>query len=176
MTPPHPASFAGALLYGALLAAAALFAAGALRRLERRLAARLDDVTALRFVAALARALVYLLAVVLFAQLVPALRAMGTALFAGVSLVSLVVGLAAQNTLANLVAGFALVLYRPLAVGDRLLVTTPAGPMEARVVEISLGHTRLVDDQGREVVMPNSILAGSTVVRLPTEPPAPPSA
>ena len=51
----------------------------------------------------------------------------GTALLAGVSVASIVVGLAAQNTLSNLVAGFSLLLYRPFHIGDRVQLGTPRG-------------------------------------------------
>ena len=47
---------------------------------------------------------------VLYAHLIPALRSMGTALLTGVSVVSVIIGLAAQNTLGNLIAGISLLL------------------------------------------------------------------
>jgi len=72
----------------------------------RRVGQHLSDVTALQFVSAFAQLLTYLIGFVLYAHLIPELRALGTALLAGVSAVSVVVGLAAQNKLGNLIAGF----------------------------------------------------------------------
>ncbi|MBY0364665.1 hypothetical protein CDN99_15305 [Roseateles aquatilis] len=119
-----------------------------------------------QFVSALAQVLAYLVAFVLYAHLVPELRALGTALLAGVSVVSVVVGLAAQNTLGNLIAGFSLVLYRQVRVGDTVSLDSPKGMVTARVELISLGFTVLRDEQQQEVIVPNSVLMNSTILRV----------
>lgn len=102
----------------------------------------------------------------LYAHLVPALHHLGTALLAGVSVVSLVVGLAAQNTLGNLVAGVTLALYRPFELGDRLQIGAPTG-LEAGVVEdLSLGYTTLRTFDNRRIVVPNGVMAAQVIVNL----------
>ena len=78
----------------------------------------------------------------------------------------MVVGLAAQNTLGNLIAGFSLVLYRPIRVGDRVQLTTPLGLTTATVERVSLGNTILRDAEGREIVVPNSVMNSNIVIRL----------
>lgn len=161
-----PGSFVGAALLGALFfvlaSAVVLLIRGGTRRVERHL----SDVTALGFVSALAQALSYVVAFVLYAHLVPELRALGTALLAGVSVVSIVVGLAAQSTLGNLIAGFSLVLYRQVRVGDTICLASPNGTVTARVELISLGFTVLRDDAQHEVIVPNSVLMNSTILRV----------
>ncbi|MFA4915497.1 MAG: mechanosensitive ion channel domain-containing protein [Syntrophales bacterium] len=94
----------------------------------------------------------------------PELRALGTGLLAGVGGVSVVLGLAAQNTLSNLVAGLSLVLYRPIRVGDNVQLTTPRGLMTATVEVVSLGCTVLRDADKHEVIVPNSVMASSVVI------------
>ncbi len=96
----------------------------------------------------------------------PELRSLGRALLTGVSVASVVVGLAAQTTLGNLVAGFSLVLYRPIRIGDSVQVNAPTGVVTAQVKVISLGFTILLDAQGNEIVIPNSVMMGSTVIKL----------
>jgi small-conductance mechanosensitive channel len=130
------------------------------------MAVHLTDVTALQFVSALAQAVTYVIGFVIYANVVPALRVVGTTLLAGVSVVSVVVGLAAQNTLGNLIAGFSLVLYRTIRIGDRVRVPSPGGALTATVEVISLGFTKLRDDDGNEVIVPNSVMMGSTIIRL----------
>ena len=93
-------------------------------------------------------------------------RFLGTALLTGVSVVSVVLGLAAQNTLGNLIAGLSLVLYRPFKVGDVLQVNTPRGVVTATVEQLALGYTSLRDADQQQVIVPNSVLAGSVVVRV----------
>jgi len=71
-------------------------------------------------------ALIWVLAVMLYAQLIPGLRSLGIALLAGASVASIIVGLAAQSTLGNLIAGLSLLLYRPVQIGDLVQLTVPA--------------------------------------------------
>jgi small-conductance mechanosensitive channel len=97
---------------------------------------------------------------------VPELRALGTGLLTGVGVVSLVLGLAAQSTLGNLFSGLLLVLYRPVRVGDRIELSTPRGVMAATVEQVSLGYTVLRADANEKIVVPNSVMASSVVLRL----------
>lgn len=81
-------------------------------------------------------------------------------------MVSVVLGLAAQNTLGNLIAGMSLVLYRPIRVGDSVQLTTPRGLTTAAVEQVSLGYTLLRATDGGEVIVPNSLMISSVVIRL----------
>ena len=78
----------------------------------------------------------------------------------------MVLGLAAQNTLGNLIAGISLLLYRPFNLGDRLQVMAPTG-LETGIVEsLTLGYTLLKTDDNRRVVVPNSLMASQTAINL----------
>ncbi len=156
----------GALSWAVVFMVAAAIVTAAIRRAARRLEPHLSDLTGLRFVTALAHVLTYVIAFVLYAHLVPRLRSLGTALLAGVSVVSVIVGLAAQNTLANLVAGLSLVLYRPIRVGDKVLLASPKGLITATAENVSLGYTVLRDTDGHEVIVPNSVMVTSIVIRI----------
>lgn len=160
-----PKTLLGAAVWAAIFLAGAAILGAAIRAGARRLESRLSDITGLRFSSAFLQALTYLLAFILYAHLVPGLRALGTALLAGVSVVSIILGLAAQNTLGNLVAGLSLVLYRPIRVGDTVQLGSPKGLITATVEEVSLGYTLLRDADNQEVIVPNSVMAGSIVIR-----------
>jgi small-conductance mechanosensitive channel len=167
---PSPGSLVGAIALGVLAFALASVVVVLIRRATRRVERHLTDVTALGFVSAFAQLITYLLAFVLYAHLIPQLRALGTALLAGVSVISVVVGVAAQNTLGNLVDGFALVMSKTIRVGDTLHIASGVGAMSARVRLISLGYTVLVDEQDREVVVPNSVIMSSAITRVARAP------
>jgi small-conductance mechanosensitive channel len=95
---------------------------------------------------------------------------MGTALLAGASVASVVIGLAAQSTLGNLVAGVAITIYRPFRLGDTLQLAAPTGT-EVGVVElISLGYTTLRAPAGHLIVVPNSVAASQVTLNLNTDP------
>ena len=76
---------------------------------------------------------------------------------------SLAVGLAAQDTLANMFAGFTLLLDRPFRIGERIqLASGEVGDVEA----IGLRATRLRTADETLLVIPNSLLTKEKVVNL----------
>ncbi len=76
---------------------------------------------------------------------------------------SLAVGLAAQDTLANMIAGFTLLLDRPFKLGDRIqLATGEVGDVEA----IGMRATRMKTLDETTLVIPNSVLVKERLVNL----------
>ena len=74
---------------------------------------------------------------------------------------SLAIGLAAQDTLANMFGGFTLMLDRPFRVGDRIqLATGEVGDVEA----IGMRATRIRTTDEMLLVVPNSALVKDRVV------------
>ena len=165
-----PSTVAGALVYAVLFLGTAAVVARVLRTSVRRLLSHADhalvDRTGIEFVTQLTQALIYLCALVLYAHLVPVLRQLGTALLAGVSVASVVIGLAAQSTLGNIIAGFALLLYRPFRIGDRVQLAGPSGLVTGTVESLSLGYTMIRADDERRVIVPNSTMATQITVNL----------
>ena len=159
----------GAVFYAFVLGFFAWLAGRAVRLAVQRFLERQSssaDQTAVRFLAQLARLAVWILAFLAYAHLVPALKDLGGAGLLSVGVVSIVVGMAAQNTLGNLIAGVSLVLYRPFRLGDQLQVNAPSG-LETGIVEnISLGYTVLRAGDERRLVIPNSLMAGQTIINL----------
>ena len=170
-----PASPLGAVVYALVFGLIAWVTGRALRLAIHRILAHdrraLMDRTTVEFLGQLAQIGVYLFAFISYAHLVPALAHLGTAWLAGVSVISVIVGLAAQNTLGNLIAGVSLVLYRPFKVGDRLQVTAPTGLETGEVQSVNLGYTVLKTDDNRQIVVPNSLIASQMIVNLTTDDP-----
>jgi small conductance mechanosensitive channel len=124
------------------------------------------DRTTMSFIQQFGSALIWVIMLILYAHLIPMLRSMGTALLAGASVASVVIGLAAQSTLGNLVAGISITIYKPFRLGDTLQVATPTGTEIGTVEQISLGYTTLHAPDGRLVVLPNSLAASQVVLNL----------
>ena len=162
----NPKTMMGALTWGVVFMGIATGLAILIRRTAKRVEPLLSDVTGVRFASAFGQVLAYLVGITVYAHLVPELRALGSALLAGVSVVSIVVGLAAQNTPSNLIAGVSLVLYRPIRVSDSVRLNSPKGLVTATVERVSLGHTILQDAEGDEIIIPNNVMMSSVVVRL----------
>ena len=117
----NPSTALGAGFYALVFLIAAVVLARGIRlafaRLDRRATSGFVDDTAVAFLRQFLQAAVYVIAAILYVHLVPELRTLGTAMLAGASVASIVLGLAAQSTLGNLIAGLALLLYRAFRVG-----------------------------------------------------------
>ncbi len=171
----NPATLLGALFYGLVFLALAGLAARALRlavtNLLKRDERHILDRTVVSFLMQLVQIGIFLVALISYAHLIPALHHLGTALLAGAGIVSVVIGLAAQNTLGNVIAGISLLLYRPFEVGDQVQVSAPTG-LEVGVVEsLTLGYTVLKTYDNRRVVVPNSAMASQVTINLTTKDP-----
>jgi small-conductance mechanosensitive channel len=162
----NPATLPGAIVYALLFLGLAFLITRLVHMLIKRSMQRATDRTGFIFVDQLLQVTIFIIVTILYAQLVPPLRSMGTALLASVSIASIVIGLAAQSTLGNLIAGFALLFYRPIRVGDRVQLNTPRGLMTATVESVTLGYTLLHDDEDNQIVVPNSIMANVVIIRI----------
>ena len=83
-----------------------------------------------------------------------------TAALAGISVAGLAVGFAAQDSLANMIAGFLIFWDKPFKVGDFLTFDSRYG----RVVEITLRTTRIRTQENTYVVIPNKHIADTVLV------------
>ncbi|QLH75165.1 MAG: mechanosensitive ion channel family protein [Methanomassiliicoccales archaeon] len=85
-----------------------------------------------------------------------------TVLLAGAGFLGLVVGLAAQSTLANFFAGIQLLIDRPFKIGDLLMLES--GDF-AEVKHIGLRATELLDTTNNQlIVIPNDQMANNKIV------------
>lgn len=85
----------------------------------------------------------------------------------GGAFTAVVVGLAAQQTLGNLIAGAVLLSARPFRVGERVRLQAGglAGQAEGVVSSLGLLYTTLARGEDR-IMVPNSVVLGAAVVPL----------
>lgn len=85
-----------------------------------------------------------------------------SALVASLGIATLAIALAAQNTLSDIITGFAIMLDRPFSIGDRveILELDTWGDVQ----DIGLRSTRIRTRDNRMVVVPNSVIGKSLVV------------
>jgi small-conductance mechanosensitive channel len=166
----NPATIEGAVVYAIVFFVCAMALNHMLSLTVERLLARGSrvhiDRTRVKFLSQLIQMIVYIVAFFIYARFIPALSNLGNAGLASVGVLSVVAGLAAQNTLGNLIAGISLLIYRPFNVGDRLQVTAPTGLETGEIESLSLGYTIIRTDDNRRVVVPNSLMASQTTVNL----------
>ncbi|MEJ2154812.1 MAG: mechanosensitive ion channel [Desulfobacteraceae bacterium] len=132
--------------------------AKALRNLIRRMMRKGDvDQTVRRFVANIAY--IVLMVFVVLAAL-SQLGIQTTSFIAILGAAGLAVGLALQGSLANFAAGFLMIIFRPIRVGDFIEGAGTAGTVE----EISIFTTTLVTPDNKTVIIPNGALTSDNIV------------
>ena len=75
---------------------------------------------------------------------------------------SLAIGLAAKDTLANMVSGFTLMIDRPFMIGDRIQLGAQVGD----VVDIGLRSTKIKGGDNSFLIVPNSELCNSIIINM----------
>jgi len=166
----QPDTLLGAIVYLVIFAAITTLLSRGLRRAVHAAMTRQGhiDRTTVSFLQQITTAMIWIIMLILYAHLIPVLRSMGTALLAGASVASVIIGLAAQSTLGNLVAGVSITIYKPFRLGDTLQIAAPTGTDIGVVEFISLGYTTLRAPDGRLIVVPNSIAASQVTINLNT--------
>jgi small conductance mechanosensitive channel len=88
------------------------------------------------------------------------------AMLTGVSIIGLAVGFAAQETLANFIAGIVIFLDKPFKVGDWIQIDGTFG----QVKRVSFRSTRILDLDGEVIVLPNTHMLSTKVANHTTHP------
>jgi small conductance mechanosensitive channel len=163
LRPDHP------LEYFISLAALILIAFGVswlLTRLMRRsnwvmgkLGRRVDE-TIIRYAIRIKTVLIFAFAGIYWVSHIPGLNTLLNTVLAGAGITAVVIGFAAKSTLANLVAGLSLAIYRPVRIGDRVSLEKSYGTIE----DITLRHTILRTWENKRLVIPNEKLDSLTVM------------
>jgi small-conductance mechanosensitive channel len=103
-------------------------------------------------------ATVYTAGAIILIYSTPQLQTLSVAIFTSVSIIGIIVGIAAQSTISNVIAGIAIVVFKPFGVGDFITVRGESGFVE----DITFRHTviRLLD---AHMIIPNSTITNEVV-------------
>jgi small-conductance mechanosensitive channel len=93
------------------------------------------------------------------------LKRIATGILASTAVIGLVIGFAAQHTIANMVAGVQIAVAQPIRIGDRISFDE----VEGRVTDITLSYTYVDPGDGSSVVIPNQLLVEGIVHNHSTE-------
>ncbi len=126
-------------------------------RFERKV----DD-SVVRYVIRIKNFLICLALALFYASLVPGLRALMGTMVAGAGITALVIGFAAKSTLANLISGLSLAVYRPFRIGDKLNIDGEFCTVE----DITLRHTIVCTWQHKRLIIPNAKLDEMTITNF----------
>lgn len=112
--------------------------------------------TSLKFTHNVMSAIIYAITVFTILAGITPLAKIGNTALGATSVLTVVVGLAAQETFGNFIAGFSLALTQPFQVGD--LITLPEYTITGTVMEITSRHTVLRTFENSTLIIPNSVM------------------
>lgn len=125
------------------------------------------DQTSYRVVRHTAVAAIYILGAGIVVNLIPSLEALSITLFASAGFAGIVLGLAAQSTLSNIISGISLAAFRPFRVGDLVTIRDEYG----RITDITLRHTVVRTWDNRRLIIPNSVISEESIINWSIEDP-----
>ncbi|MBN1793946.1 MAG: mechanosensitive ion channel [Candidatus Omnitrophica bacterium] len=118
---------------------------------------RLDD----DFIPLIRRFLKITLWIIAFHTILPLYGVNISALITTLGVASLAIALAAQDTIANIIAGFLIMVDKPFRINDRIKL--PSGEMVS-VLDIGIRRSRFLADDGSIIIAPNLDLSKSEIV------------
>ncbi|MBA3035999.1 MAG: mechanosensitive ion channel family protein [Desulfobacterium sp.] len=161
-----PATGLGALSMAFVMILAALLTCIITTRLAERshwvvgkLKFKIDE-TVIKYGLRIKNLLVWMMFSVLYASLVPGLKALMSTIVAGASITALVVGFAAKSSLANMISGLTIAIYRPIRIGDKISIEGEYSVVE----DITLRHTIVRSWDYKRLIIPNSKLDDMTLI------------
>ena len=110
--------------------------------------------TRLRFLRRVLILVVILVVVALVLAQFTELNRLATGILASTAVAAAIIGLAAQQTLGNLIAGIQIAISQPIKIGDRITFEE----IEGRVTDVTLSYTYLDPGNESTFVIPNSML------------------
>jgi small-conductance mechanosensitive channel len=119
--------------------------------------------TRVRFIRRLITLSICLLGVLFALSQLGELNSLAAGVFASSAIIAAVVGFAARQTLANLIAGVMLTIAQPLRIGDQVTILNQTGVVE----DVRLNYTVLCTAEGQRLLIPNERLA-SEIIRNDT--------
>ncbi|MBW6470419.1 MAG: mechanosensitive ion channel [Methanosarcinaceae archaeon] len=108
----------------------------------------------------IAVALVYIVGIMIVVSSVPFLENISLAILASAGFAGLVVGMAAQSTLSDIISGMSLAVFRPFRSGDIVTIHNEYGTIS----DITLGHTVIITWDNRRLIIPNHIISEEAII------------
>ena len=104
--------------------------------------------------------LVYFIGAVIIISMVPQLKVATASLLAAGGVVGIIIGLAAQTTMSNVIAGISIAVSRPFRVGDRITFGEEYGLVE----DITLRQTVINTWENKRLIIPNAKISEGAII------------
>lgn len=114
------------------------------------------SITILSFIRYLLLGLIYFSAIITVVTTIKPMQSLVKSLFAGSSVLALVIGLASQEAVGNIVGGFMILTFKPFVIGD--VIKYVDKNIVGTVEDITLRHTTIKTLENKRVIVPNGII------------------
>ena len=132
------------------------------KRLINRFNERFSDkVTTNQYLYQTIRAIVWLVCAMVIIRQISPLSSLGDTILGATSIIAVAVGIAAQATFGNYIAGFFLAIHQPFKVGDIIFIKERG--LSGTVKEITFRHTILLTQEQTEIIIPNTIMNSAVI-------------
>ncbi|MBN1322644.1 MAG: mechanosensitive ion channel family protein [Methanotrichaceae archaeon] len=105
-------------------------------------------------------AFVYTVGILTAILQVPQLHSLATAMLAGAGLATVAIGLAAQESLSNIISGIFIAIFKPIRIGDYVDFDGQYGQIE----DLTLRHTVVCTWDLKRIIVPNSVMGRENIV------------
>lgn len=114
-----------------------------------------EDPTAFKFLRYVAVIVISFLGVLFGLLVFPSLRGVAQTALGGAGVIALIVGVASQEALSNIIGGIFIISFKPFKIGDVIKISDE---MVGKVRDITLRHTVIRDFENKMIVIPNAII------------------
>lgn len=134
---------------------------------SKRLLKNKEHLTTNEYLLRTLRFVIWLLAlIVIFKQIAP-LNQLGNTILGATSLIAVAVGIAAQATFGNYIAGFFLAIHKPFKVGDIIYIKERG--ISGTVDDITFRHTVLITQEHTHIIIPNTFMNTAVIENMSNE-------
>ncbi|MBQ6559648.1 MAG: mechanosensitive ion channel family protein [Erysipelotrichaceae bacterium] len=120
-----------------------------------------DKITTNQYLYQTIRALVWMVAIIVIIRQIKPLSSLGDTILGATSIIAVAVGIAAQATFGNYIAGFFLAVHQPFKVGD--IISIKEKDLSGTVQEITFRHTVLLTQEQTEIIIPNTVMNSAII-------------
>lgn len=125
------------------------------RKIRESMESNVHDPTTYKYLNSLGTIFIYIVGMSLAAYAFPSLRFLAKSAMTGAGVIALVIGVASQEAISNLVSGAFIVIFKPFQIGHTVQI---GNNIKGVVEDLTLRHTVIRDYQNKRVIIPNSIV------------------
>jgi small conductance mechanosensitive channel len=126
------------------------------RFIQKKIDKATMDTTQLNFVKHVLAGTIYLLGFILIIFQIDYLKTTAISILASSGIMAVIIGLASQQTIANVISGLFISLFKPFRIGDRIRFIDRKA--EGIVEDITLRHTVVRTYENKHIIIPNNIM------------------